>query len=84
MKASILTLTAAIILLTACAQSSNRTAPNESTVGIANPASVFCTQQGGRSEIRTTVDGNEYGVCLLPTGEIMEEWEYFRLHHSAS
>ena len=52
-------------------------------VGMANPASVFCEQQGGRSEIRTDRNGNQYGVCHLPNGTIVEEWEYFRQHHKS-
>ena len=50
-------------------------------VGMANPASVFCEKQGGKSEIRKHEDGSEYGVCRLPDGKVVEEWEYFRAHN---
>jgi len=53
---------------------------NEAT-GLANPASVFCVEQGGRSEIRTAEDGSQSGVCILPDGTEVDEWEYFREHH---
>jgi putative hemolysin len=44
---------------------------------LANPASVFCVQSGGKSEIRKSPRG-EYGVCRLPSGRVVEEWRYFR------
>lgn len=53
----------------------------EPEVGMANPASVFCEKQGGKSEIRKHADGSEYGVCRLPDGKVVEEWEYFRAHN---
>ncbi|MBX3004684.1 MAG: DUF333 domain-containing protein [Anaerolineales bacterium] len=49
-----------------------------SQVGLANPASQYCIEQGGRLEIRKDADGNEYGVCLLPDGSECEEWALFR------
>jgi putative hemolysin len=44
---------------------------------LANPASVFCVQSGGKSEIRKGPNG-EYGVCRLPDGRVVEEWTYYR------
>ena len=44
---------------------------------LANPASVFCVQSGGKSEIRNGPKG-QYGVCRLPNGRVVEEWSYFR------
>jgi uncharacterized protein len=44
---------------------------------LANPASVFCVQSGGKSEIRNGARG-QYGVCILPDGGVVEEWAYFR------
>jgi putative hemolysin len=44
---------------------------------LANPASVFCVQGGGKSEIRNGARG-QYGVCILPDGRVVEEWAYFR------
>ena len=36
---------------------------------LANPASVFCVQSGGKSEIRKGARGH-YGVCRLPDGRV--------------
>ena len=44
---------------------------------LANPASVFCAKSGGKSEIRNGPRG-QYGVCRLPDGRVVDEWEYFR------
>ena len=43
-----------------------------------NPASAYCEEQGGRIEIRTTADGDQYGVCILPDGSECEEWAFYR------
>jgi putative hemolysin len=44
---------------------------------LANPASVFCVQSGGKSEIRNGTRG-QYGICRLPDGRVVEEWSYYR------
>ena len=49
----------------------------EPLIGMANPASVYCQEQGGTLEIRTT-DAGEYGVCLFPDGSECEEWAFLR------
>lgn len=46
-----------------------------------NPASVFCVERGGKSAINTAKDGSQYGVCQLPNGPTVEEWEFYRKHH---
>lgn len=46
-------------------------------IGMANPASVYCTQNGGKSIIVKGKNG-EYGVCQLKDGTAVEEWEYYR------
>jgi putative hemolysin len=43
-----------------------------------NPASVYCAQQGGKSEIRTAADGSQAGYCILQDGSECDEWAYFR------
>jgi putative hemolysin len=48
------------------------------TTGIANPASVFCADNGGALEIRLDAVGNQYGVCVFPDGSECEEWAYYR------
>ena len=44
---------------------------------LANPASVFCVQSGGKSEIRNGPRG-QYGVCRLRNGRVVDEWSYYR------
>jgi hypothetical protein len=45
---------------------------------MANPASVFCEEQGFQLEIRTIADGSQAGVCIFPDGSECDEWAYFR------
>ena len=52
--------------------------PSDTTLPeIANPASVYCVEQGGTVEIVDESDG-QVGYCNLPDGTRIEEWEYFR------
>lgn len=44
---------------------------------LANPASQFCVDQGGEVEIVDGDDG-QVGMCVLPDGTRVDEWEYFR------
>ena len=59
-------------LVSACSP----TEPNQ-TVGIANPASEHCVKKGGKLEIVKEAAG-EKGMCHLPDGTVVEEWELFR------
>ena len=70
--------------LAACAGSQTPASVSEPAVGIANPASVYCVQQGGKSEIRKNQDGSEYGVCILPDGKEVEEWAYYRANNGGN
>jgi putative hemolysin len=45
---------------------------------IPNPASAYCIEVGGTSEIRTADDGSQYGICVLPDGTERDEWELYR------
>jgi len=47
-------------------------------VGLPNPASVHCIEQGGTLEIRKGPDGGERGFCLFQDGSECEEWALFR------
>lgn len=53
---------------------------SSASVSMANPASVYCTDQGGKLEIVKTQTG-ESGYCTLPDGERVEEWALFRRDH---
>jgi putative hemolysin len=46
--------------------------------GMANPASVYCQEQGYTLEMRTDADGGTYGVCIFPDGTECEEWAFYR------
>ena len=52
--------------------------PPAGTTNIANPASVYCVEQGGKLEIRKAADGSEQGFCVFPDGSECEEWAFFR------
>jgi len=43
-----------------------------------NPASVYCEEQGGTSEIVTAADGSQSGVCHFPDGSVCDEWAFFQ------
>lgn len=45
---------------------------------MANPASLYCINHGGRSEIRRDEKHGEYGVCIFPDGSECEQWEFMR------
>ena len=45
---------------------------------MANPASVYCEQYGGKLEIRTDDSGGQMGICIFADGSECEEWAYFR------
>ena len=51
--------------------------PAEDVIGMANPASVYCEEQGGTVDMRTS-DAGQYGVCVFPDGSECEEWAFFR------
>ncbi len=47
-------------------------------IGMANPASVFCTEQGGKLVMEKDAEGNSVGYCQLYDGTTVEQWAYFR------
>jgi hypothetical protein len=42
-----------------------------------NPAATFCSQNGGKIELRTNSSG-VYGVCIFVDKSECDEWAYFR------
>ncbi|MFA6410624.1 MAG: DUF333 domain-containing protein [Candidatus Buchananbacteria bacterium] len=46
--------------------------------GLANPAATYCNEHNGKSEIKTSTDGSQYGVCNFTDGSACEEWAYLR------
>jgi putative hemolysin len=69
--------------LSACARSLSPwsefapTPPPPRFIGLANPASVYCVQQGGAIRMASTPQG-QHGDCVLPDGRVIEEWLFFR------
>jgi putative hemolysin len=49
----------------------------QENIQIANPASVYCQEQGGKIEIRETAEG-QAGWCVFIDGRECDEWEFFR------
>ncbi|HOV47271.1 MAG TPA: DUF333 domain-containing protein [Anaerolineae bacterium] len=46
--------------------------------GIANPASVYCEEHGGKVDIRTAEDGSQTGICVFEDHSECEEWAFYR------
>lgn len=63
------------LILVACA---DQEAEPQEAAGLANPASVYCQEQGGKLVIQKRGDGGEYGVCLFEDNRQCEEWAMYR------
>jgi putative hemolysin len=79
----IITFIMILMTLTACAtprtQGTPESVPTDiPQAGIPNPASIYCTEQGNKLEIRTADDGSQSGVCIFPDGSTCDEWAYYR------
>ncbi len=56
------------------------TALNIATVSaMGNPASLYCQKLGGKSEIASYKNGDEFATCRFPNGNVYEEWTLFRM-----
>lgn len=51
---------------------------NVGNAQMANPASAFCVNHGGKIEIKTDANGGQHGNCVFAGGEVCDEWAYFR------
>ena len=49
----------------------------DSPLDMANPASVYCVEQGYTLEIRDEA-GGQVGYCIFPNGAECEEWAFYR------
>jgi len=56
---------------------SSTTTTSANSTTIANPASVYCVNHGGKLDIRTTSSG-QTGVCVFSNGYECDEWNYFK------
>ncbi|WP_372512681.1 DUF333 domain-containing protein [Mycobacterium yunnanensis] len=63
---------------TTAAASPSSTAGDGGGMGVPNPASVYCLGRGGSLEITTGDPAGEIGLCHLPDGRVVEEWELYR------
>jgi putative hemolysin len=70
-------ITCAVMVLTAC---STTTVKTNVPVNMANPASVYCHQSGGKLSVIDTASGKT-GYCTLPSGELVEEWTLYKRDH---
>ncbi|KJY82793.1 hemolysin [Vibrio galatheae] len=68
-----------VLLLAGCANEPDEYDVKEYT-SVANPASVYCVQQGGELGAATE-NGIRVTYCLLENGESVEQWEYYRQNH---
>ena len=68
------------LALAGCAQ----TQPTQQAhpVGMANPASVYCQQLGGKQVPVQSPQGVRT-ECKLPSGETLDEWALWRRDHPA-
>lgn len=48
-----------------------------SKIGMPNPASIYCADQGGELRIMKNTEG-EMGICFFEDGSHCEEWVYYR------
>lgn len=63
-----------MLAMTACGEGGP---PVEREAEIANPASVYCEEQGGTVTIVETDEG-QVGICVFDDGRECEEWAYYR------
>jgi len=50
---------------------------SDSNAQVANPASVFCEENGGTLEMITGTDGSQFGLCHIQD-YACEEWTFYR------
>ena len=60
------------LTITGCDKNEN----SDENVGMANPASVYCVDQGGTIEIETAEDGGQIWLCMFNDGSYCEEWSF--------
>ena len=56
----------------------------EEQIWMANPASVYCIEQGWESIINEDKEWNQYWVCRFADWSEVDEWEYYRANHPIS
>lgn len=74
MKRAVVIALAVVLSISGCGGDDD----NEEESGIANPASVYCEEQGGTVDIRIDESGNQIGICVFSDESEVDEWAYFR------
>ncbi|CAM2981525.1 DUF333 domain-containing protein [Vibrio mytili] len=82
MKQKSLMLTLTVMTVAGCSTYEGATRDTEYT-SAANPASVYCVQQGGELKMLSE-NGERVTHCVFSEDESIEQWEYFRQHHQSS
>lgn len=67
------------VLLAGCASEPDEYEVKEYT-SLANPAAVYCVQQGGALET-VTEDAKRVTYCVFQNDQRVEQWEYYRNNH---
>jgi putative hemolysin len=70
LKKTLVGILALVLVLGACGD-------DDEDQEMANPASVYCIEQGGTLDIRSDAEGNQYGVCVFADGSECGEWAYY-------
>lgn len=73
-----ITLILAGMALAACTATEAPRPPTAPPPAMANPASVYCRQQGHRVALHTAADGGQTGQCVFREGGACDEWAYYR------
>ncbi len=68
-----------LVGLAGCA--AQKTESTAQKIGMTNPASQYCVEQGGKLEIRNENNG-QVGYCHLANGQVVEEWALLRSSQS--
>ena len=54
---------------------------DEPLIGMPNPSAVWAEEMGYEYQIRTSEDGSQYGVVILPDGTEVDAWQLYREAH---
>ncbi|MCV5959587.1 DUF333 domain-containing protein, partial [Escherichia coli] len=81
-KTSLMMATAGTMVLAGCSTYDGATRSTEYT-SVANPAAVYCVQQGGELDT-VSENGERVTYCVLSDDERVEQWEYYRNNHKES
>lgn len=81
MKKILFCFTALLTALTGCTTENSNSNKERPAIGLPNPASVYCVEQkGGKIEMVKNEKGVT-GICVLPNGERIDEWDLYRKDH---